>query len=106
MNFYSTNSPLTQVPFKEAVFNSLPQDRGLYMPVSIPQLDAEFIENIDQYSLPEIAFKVAQTLLTDAIPEEELKAIIDDAINFFGSCGKAGRGCIRAGAFPRPIIGF
>ncbi|EHQ26961.1 threonine synthase [Mucilaginibacter paludis] len=82
MNFYSTNSPLTQVPFKEAVFNSLPQDRGLYMPVSIPQLDAEFIENIDQYSLPEIAFKVAQTLLTDAIPEEELKAIIDDAINF------------------------
>jgi threonine synthase len=82
MNFYSTNSPLTQVPFKEAVFNSLPQDRGLYMPVSIPQLDAEFIKNLDKYSLPEIAFKVAKTLLTDAIPETELKAIIDDAINF------------------------
>jgi threonine synthase len=82
MNFYSTNSPTVQVPFKEAVFNSLPQDRGLYMPVSIPQLDADFIKNLDQYTLPEIAFKVAKTLLTDAIPEEDLKAIIDDAINF------------------------
>lgn len=82
MNFYSTNSPAVEVPFKEAVFNSLPQDRGLYMPVSIPQLDADFVRNLDKYSLPEIAFKIASTLLTDAIPEEDLKAIIDDAINF------------------------
>ena len=82
MNFYSTNSPATEVLFKEAIFNSLPQDRGLYMPVSIPKLDADFIDNIDKYSLPQIAFTVAKTLLTDAIPEEDLKAIIDDAINF------------------------
>jgi threonine synthase len=82
MNFYSTNNTLTQVPFKEAVFNSLPQDKGLYMPVSIPQLDADFIKNLDKYSLPEIAFKVAKTLLAGSIPEGDLKAIIDDAINF------------------------
>ncbi|RKR81540.1 threonine synthase [Mucilaginibacter gracilis] len=82
MNFYSTNSPTVEVPFKEAVFNSLPQDRGLYMPVSIPQLDAGFIENLDKYSLSEIAFEVAKTLLSDSVAEDDLKAIINDAINF------------------------
>ncbi|MDN3587980.1 threonine synthase [Pedobacter aquatilis] len=82
MKLYSTNNKDLRVSFKEAVFNSMPQDKGLYMPVEIPQLDAEFIENIEQYSLPEIAFQVASTLLKDEIPAEDLKALIDDAINF------------------------
>jgi len=82
MNFYSTNSPQVEVPFKEAVFNSLPQDRGLYMPVSIPKLSDEFIKNLGNYTLPEIAFEVAKNILAGSIPEVDLKAIIDDAINF------------------------
>lgn len=82
MNFYSTNSPQIQVPFKDAVFNSLPQDGGLYMPVSIPKLSDAFINNLDKYTLPEIAFEVAKNILAGSIPEKDLKAIIDDAINF------------------------
>ncbi|MGQ7853936.1 threonine synthase [Pedobacter sp. WC2501] len=82
MKLYSTNNKDLRVSFKEAVFNSMPQDKGLYMPVEIPQLDADFIENIEKYSLPEIAYKVASTLLKDEIPAEDLKALIDDAINF------------------------
>ncbi len=82
MNFYSTNSPQVEVPFKEAVFNSLPQDRGLYMPASIPKLSDDFIKNLGNYNLPEIAFEVAKNILAGSIPEKDLKAIIDDAINF------------------------
>ena len=82
MKFYSTNSPAVLVPFKEAVFNSLPQDRGLYMPASIPKLNPDFIKNLAQYSFHEIAFEVAKTLLTDAIPDADLKAIIEDTIQF------------------------
>ncbi|KQR72240.1 threonine synthase [Pedobacter sp. Leaf176] len=82
MKLYSTNNKDLRVSFKEAVFNSMPQDKGLYMPVEIPQLDADFIENIEQYSLPEIAYKVASTLLKDEIPAEALKALIDEAISF------------------------
>jgi threonine synthase len=82
MKLYSTNNKDLRVSFKEAVFNSMPQDKGLYMPVEIPQLDTDFIENIEKYSLPEIAYKVASTLLKDEIPAEDLKAIIEDAINF------------------------
>ncbi|MEO3402411.1 threonine synthase [Mucilaginibacter sp. CAU 1740] len=82
MNLYSTNNTTAEVSFKEAVFNSMPQDKGLYMPYSIPRLDDEFINNLDKYTLPEIAFKVAQNLLGDSIPTDDLKALIDDAINF------------------------
>jgi len=82
MNFYSTNDVSYQVSFKEAVFNSMPQDRGLYMPVSIPRLDYRFLYNLDRYALPEIAFFVAKTLLAGEIPDDDLQAIIQDAINF------------------------
>ncbi|GGE62661.1 threonine synthase [Pedobacter psychrotolerans] len=82
MILYSTNNKDLRVSFKEAVFNSMPKDKGLYMPVEIPTLDADFIQNIEQYSLPEIAYKVASTLLKDEIPAEDLKALIEDAINF------------------------
>ena len=82
MILYSTNNKDLRVPFKEGVFNSLPADRGLYMPVNIPLLDPDFIADIHKYSLPEIAFRVSKAILNDAIPESDLKAIIDDAINF------------------------
>ena len=60
----------------------MPQDKGLYMPAEIKRLDQNFISNLDQYTLPEIAFHVAQNLIGDDIPGEDLKAIIHDAINF------------------------
>jgi len=83
MNFYSTNNINHQVTFKEAVFNSMPQDKGLYMPVAIPRLDDKFLYNLDSYTLPEIAFHVAKNLLGDDIPEDDLQNIIHDAINFY-----------------------
>ncbi len=82
MQLYSTNNKDLRVSFKEAVFNSLPADRGLYMPETIPALDPAFITNLHRYSLPEIAFTVAKNILNEDIPDHDLKRIIDDAINF------------------------
>jgi len=82
MKLYSTNNPSTRVSFKEAVFNSMPQDKGLYMPVEIPPLPQDFIANLDKYTLPEIAFTVAKHMLAGAIPDNDLQALINDAINF------------------------
>lgn len=82
MKLYSTNNPDLSVDFPTAVFNSMPLDRGLYMPLHIPELDQEFIDNIDKFSFSQIAYKVASVLLKDSIPLEDLQAIIDDAINF------------------------
>jgi len=82
MKLYSTNNHDLVVDFQSAVFNSMPLDKGLYMPVTIPVLDKEFTEHLDHYTLPEIAYKIASALLQDDIPADDLKAIIDDAINF------------------------
>ena len=82
MNLYSTNNKDLRVPFKEGVFNSLPQDKGLYMPEHIPVLDPEFIRDLHLYSLPEIAFQVSRTILNGAIPDADLQQIINEAINF------------------------
>jgi len=82
MKLYSTNNKTAEVSFKDAVFNSLPQDKGLYMPHQILRLPDDFLQNLDQFELPEIAFRVADHLLQSIIPSEDLRTIIDDAINF------------------------
>src|SRR5699024_2838614 len=82
MNFYSTKNKDIRVSFKDAVFNSLPEDRGLYMPEEIRKVDPLFLRNIHQYSFPEIAFEVANTLLDGEINKEDLKKIIDETLNF------------------------
>jgi len=82
MKFYSTNNHDLSVDFQSAVFNSMPQDKGLYMPAEIPALDNEFLQNLDKYTLPEIAYKVASALLHEDIPAADLKALVEDAINF------------------------
>lgn len=82
MQLYSTNNKDLRVSFKEAVFNSLPADNGLYMPQSIPALDPEFIRRLHNYSLPEIAFIVSKNILNGDISDEDLERIIDEAINF------------------------
>jgi len=106
MKLYSTNNKDLRVSFKEAVFNSMPQDKGLYMPLEIPQLDADFLANIEQYALPEIAYKVASTLLKDEIPAEDLKALIEDAINFEAPAVKLDQKTFVLELFHGPSLAF
>ncbi len=54
----------------------------MYFPESIPVLDKNFIENIDQYSKEEIAFEVIQPYVDDTIPKQELERIIAETVNF------------------------
>ena len=82
MRYYSTNSPDVFVSFQEAVFTSLPADKGLYMPESLPKVSPYFLQNLPQYSLPEIALEVLRPYVVDAIPEEDLKVLIEDAFSF------------------------
>ena len=106
MILYSTNNKDLRVPFKEGVFNSLPADKGLYMPVNIPVLDSEFIADLHKYSLPEIAFRVAKAILNEAIPESDLKAIIDDAINFDAPVIEISKGINVLELFHGPSLAF
>ncbi len=82
MKLYSTNNKDLRVNFKEAVFNSFPADKGLYMPVTIPQLPENFIRNLTDYSFQEMALEIANSLIGDDIPKEDLKKIVYNAVNF------------------------
>ncbi|MCT3761548.1 threonine synthase [Elizabethkingia anophelis] len=81
MKYYSTRGKHS-VNIQQAVLNGLADDGGLYMPAYIPQLPASFFENIGNKSLPEIGFEVAKLFLEDSVPDEVLKGIIDEVLNF------------------------
>ncbi len=106
MQFYSTNNPSLRVSFKDAVFNSLPADRGLYMPETIPTVDAHFIRNLQQYSLQEIAAKVAGLLIGNDIPEADLRRIVDDAIDFQAPVRPLDSGLAVLELFHGPSLAF
>ena len=82
MKLYSTKNPTAFVSLKEAVFKGLPDDNGLFMPDLIPQLEADFIKNLKNHSFQSIAFTVAKTLLRGVIPDEDLKTLVERAIDF------------------------
>ena len=82
MKLYSTNNKENQVSLKEAVLKSLAKDKGLYMPNQIPTLPEGFIKNLDQYTLPEIAYAVCSNLFQDVIAPVDLMQIVTKAINF------------------------
>ena len=82
MLFYSTKTKSLEASLEEAVFRSLPQDNGLYMPIAIPRISSEFLEGIETKSFKEIAVEVAYTLLADDISRQDIEKIIDKAYDF------------------------
>lgn len=82
MQLYSTNNRAVQVDLKQAVFQGLPKDNGLFMPNSIPLLDNDFLQHLADYSFAEIGFRICESLFKGAIPEDDLQGIIERAINF------------------------
>lgn len=82
MQLYSTKNRQEKVSLKEAVFQGLPPDNGLYMPEHIPVLPADFLDHLESYSFQDIAFTVARNLMQGAIPDEDLRYIIENSIDF------------------------
>lgn len=82
MLLYSTNNRHNKVDLKEAVMNAFPEDRGLYMPVDIPQLSTSFINGLDDMSFIEIAYHVSHAMIGDYIPRKDLMGIIESAFDF------------------------
>lgn len=82
MTFYSTNNSANVVSLQEALFNSLPQDKGLYMPSSIPQLPAGFIDGISNQSLAEIAYKLTKLWLHEDLTNEQIEELVTHAFPF------------------------
>jgi threonine synthase len=82
MLYHSTNNPSHQVDLKEAILRSLPPDNGLYMPDTLPVLDADFWSSYRGLSFREIGFAVANAFFGEDVPERELRKIVDGTLEF------------------------
>lgn len=82
MNFHSLNNEAPNVSFKQAVINGIAPDKGLYFPEQISELPARFFEHIETLSNVEIAFKAIRQFVGDEIPDEVLKKILNEILDF------------------------
>ena len=82
MQYYSTNNPTTRESLETAVVKGLAADRGLYMPTSVRPLPQEFFDNIQDMSLQEISFRVAECFFGEDIPADDLRQIVYDTMSF------------------------
>lgn len=82
MQYYSLNRQSPAVGFKDAAIRGQAPDRGLYFPERIPVFDKTFIENIEDLSKEEIAYRVISPYVGDAIPEADLRRIVSETVNF------------------------
>jgi threonine synthase len=82
MKFYSTNKQSPSVSFKEATIHGQAPDKGLYFPQYIPQLDQEFIKNIESFSNEEIAYQVIAPYVGEEMTEETLRRIVSETVSF------------------------
>ncbi len=82
MNYYSINRQSPVVSFREAAIKGQAPDKGLYFPETLPPVDKALVDNIDQYSNEEIAFRVIRPYVGDSIPEQELQRIVSETVNF------------------------
>ncbi len=82
MKYYSTNHKSQDVTLEMAVIQGLASDRGLFMPERINPLPESFFQEIGSMSFQEISFEVAKKFFGKDIPEDTLKKIVFDTLNF------------------------
>ncbi len=82
MKLYSTKNIDHIVDLEEAVINSLAPEGGLYMPCELQPLPESFWSDFYNRSFQENSYLVCSHLFDGYIPENILKDIVYEAINF------------------------
>lgn len=82
MLYFSTNHRSPRVSFRDAVLWGQAGDLGLYFPDVIPQLSSEFLTGFQERSKAEIAFEVIRPYVGSTIPDEVLRKICAETVDF------------------------
>ncbi|MHA1343605.1 MAG: threonine synthase [Promethearchaeota archaeon] len=82
IEFHSTNYNTQDVDFKTAILRGQALDKGLYMLNEIPIISKDQINEFKNLELNEIALIILSEIVGDYIPENKLKIILNDALNF------------------------
>jgi len=106
MKYFSTNKTVPSVSLMEAVTKGLASDNGLFMPERIEEFRPEFFKRIHQLSFQEISFEVAKKFFGDDIPENTLKEIVEDTLNFDCPIVKVSDSMYSLELFHGPTLAF
>jgi threonine synthase len=82
MLFYNLNKPSEKADFKTATIRGLGSEKGLYFPEHIPSFGSSWINNLAKDSNEEIAWTIMKQYVGDSIPEEILRKILTETIDF------------------------
>lgn len=106
MLYYSTNGRAEKATLEEAVVKGLAPDRGLYMPERIKSLPQSFFDGIEKLSFKEIACRVADAFFGEDIPEDTLRAIVEDTLSFDCPVAKVTDSIYSLELFHGPTLAF
>ena len=106
MHYYSTKDREMEFGLREALLKGLAPDRGLFMPSSIPVLSRNRLEAILEMNLTEIALELSGLLFGEDIPPEDLKPIVEGAVNFDTPLVKVEEGIYALELFHGPTLAF
>ena len=82
MLYHSTNQKAPAASLQEAVTKGLAPDGGLYMPEQTGRLSDDFFNRMYDMTLPEIALEAANHFLGGDVPQNELKRMVYDTLDF------------------------
>ena len=78
MKYISTRGEAPELGFEDAVLTGLASDGGLYVPKDIPQFSADEIAAMAGKPYNEIAYLVMRPFVAGAIPDIDLRRLIDE----------------------------
>ena len=70
MKYFSTNKQSPLADFKEATILGQAPDKGLYFPETIPQVEKKLIDEIENVSNEDIAFRVIDLMWVTRSPKK------------------------------------
>ncbi|NRB40025.1 MAG: threonine synthase [Pseudomonadales bacterium] len=78
MKYISTRGQAPALNFEEVMLTGLAPDGGLYIPESLPTFSKETIAGFKKLPYNELAFEIMKPFIDGCIPDDDLKALIDD----------------------------
>ncbi|QJD17508.1 threonine synthase [Paracoccus sanguinis] len=89
MRYISTRGQAPALPFAETMLTGLARDGGLYVPETVPTMDAAAIAALEGVSYEEAAFRIVQPFVAESFSETELREAIRRAYQGFGHAARA-----------------
>ncbi len=111
MRYISTRGNAPVLAFEEAMLAGLARDGGLYLPESIPRMDAGEIAALAGQSYEETAFQVMRPFIGDSFTDDEFRSIVVRAYRDFRHGARApltqlGPGHFLLELFHGPTLAF